>query len=145
MCCLRDVILKERLISEHLTYDVISFKGVTARCSLSLTSRGCACHETQLKLILTLLNMLYDEIIKGRQELEDFATKFDQGLVESDKAASVQRKLQHTRQYLSDFESRLTRNLGPVHLQNQLIPKPDNLTIPQLSASLVIQMSQIHI
>lgn len=71
--------------------------------------------ETQVKLILTPMNMLYDEIIKGRQELEDFATKYDQGLVDSDKAASVQRKLQQTRQYLSDFESRLTQTTWPYH------------------------------
>lgn len=99
--------------------------------------------KSQVTLILDLLEMLYNEIIRGRQQLKDFATKYEQGLVHSDKVASVQWKLQQTREHLNDFEDRQTRDLGPLNLQNQLIPNPDNAIVPQLSASLVIQMPVI--
>ncbi|XP_067444566.1 fibronectin type III domain-containing protein 11-like isoform X3 [Thunnus thynnus] len=102
--------------------------------------RAMTLANTQVKLLLTLLGMLYEEIISGCRELEVFIIKYDQGLVDSDMAASTQEKLQRTHQYLNDFESRLTRNLGPLDLQNQLILNTGQYPMPQLSASLAIKM-----
>lgn len=106
---------------------------------------GCAMTlaNTQVKLLLTLLGMLYKEIISGCRELEVFMIKCDQGSVDSDIAASMQEKLQQVHQYLNDFESRMTRNLGPLDLQNQLILNTGHYPVPQLSASLVIKMPVI--
>ncbi|XP_051271007.1 fibronectin type III domain-containing protein 11-like isoform X2 [Dicentrarchus labrax] len=99
--------------------------------------------NTQVKLLLTLLGMLYHEIIRGCQELETFILKYDQGLVDSNMAASMQKKLQQTHQYVKDFESRMTRNLGPLDLQNQLILNTGNFPIPQLTVSLTVKMPVI--
>ncbi len=105
--------------------------------------RAMTMANTQVKLLLALLGMLYQEIIRSCRELEAFIIKYDQGLVDSDMAASMQQKLQQTHQYVNDFESRMTRNLGPLDLQNQLIPNTSNLPLPQLSASLAIKMPVI--
>ncbi|XP_028432752.1 fibronectin type III domain-containing protein 11 isoform X1 [Perca flavescens] len=105
--------------------------------------RAMTLANTQVKLHLTFLGLLYEEIIRGCQELEAFVMKYDQGLVDSDIAASTQERLQQTHQYLKDFESRLARKLGPLDLQNQLIPNTGNIPIQQLSASLAIKMPVI--
>ncbi|XP_070695402.1 fibronectin type III domain-containing protein 11-like [Pempheris klunzingeri] len=99
--------------------------------------------NTQVRLLLALLGMLYEEIIRGCQELEAFIVEYYQGLVDSDMAASMQQKLQKTHQYMSDFQNRLTRNLGPLDLQNRLIPNTCNFPLPHLSASLTIKMPVI--
>ncbi|XP_040014474.1 uncharacterized protein LOC120806969 [Xiphias gladius] len=99
--------------------------------------------NTQVKLLLTLLGLLYQEIIRGCRELEAFILKYNQGLVGSDTAASMQQRLQQTLQYVNDFERRMTQNLGPLDLQNQLIPNTGNIPIPQLSASLAMKMPVI--
>lgn len=96
--------------------------------------------NTQVKLLLKLLEMLYQEIIKGCQQLEAFIIKYDQGLVDSDMAASTQQKLQQTQQYVKDFESRMTQNFGPLDLQNHLIWSTAIDPLPQLTASLAIKM-----
>ncbi|XP_044069131.1 fibronectin type III domain-containing protein 11-like [Siniperca chuatsi] len=105
--------------------------------------RAMTLANTQVRLLLALLGMLYQGIIRGCRELEAFINRYDQGLVDSDTAASMQQMLQQTHQYMNDFESRMTRNLGPLDLQNQLIPNTGNLPIPQLSASLAIKMPVI--
>lgn len=99
--------------------------------------------NSQVKLLLSLLELLYEEIIRCCRELEAFIHKYDQGLVDSDTAASAQQKLQQTHQYVNDFKSRLTRNLGPMDLLNQLISNTGNVPTLQLSVSLVIKMPVI--
>lgn len=99
--------------------------------------------NTQVKLLLALLGMLYQEITRGCQELEAFVNKYNQGLVDSGMAALAQQQLQKTYQYVNDFESRMTRNLGPLDLQNHLIPNTGSFPIPQLSAMLGIKLPVI--
>lgn len=75
-----------------------------------------------MKLLLTLQALLYEEIIRGCRELEAFIVRYNQGLADGDTAALVQQRLLQTHQDLNDFESRLTQNLGPLHLPNPLLP-----------------------
>lgn len=96
--------------------------------------------NAQVKLLLTLLGKLFEEIIRGCQELEAFTVKSNQGLVDSDMAASMQQKLQKTCQYVVDFQDRMLRNLGQLNLPIQLIPNTDSRPRPQLSVSLVFRM-----
>ncbi|CAK6966083.1 fibronectin type III domain-containing protein 11-like [Scomber scombrus] len=96
--------------------------------------------NTQVKLLLSLLGMLYEEIIRSCRELEVFIIKCNQGLLDSDMAVSMQEKLRQTHQYLDDFESRMTRNLGPLDLPNQLIMNTGQHPMAKLSASLAIKM-----
>ncbi|XP_032369912.1 fibronectin type III domain-containing protein 11 [Etheostoma spectabile] len=95
--------------------------------------RAMTLANTQVKLYLTFLELLYEEIIRGCQELEAFVLKHNQGLVDSDIAASIQERLQQTHQYLDAFKSRLNWKLGPLDLQNQLIHITGSLPIQQLS------------
>ena len=107
------------------------------RLQCAMTTANC-----QVKLLLSLLELLYDVIMRGFQELEAFILKYDQGLVDGDMAASAQQTLKQTEEYVNDFKSRLTRNLGPMDLPNQLIPHTRDAPT-QVSVSLVIQMPVI--
>ncbi|XP_059185860.1 fibronectin type III domain-containing protein 11-like [Centropristis striata] len=103
------------------------------RCAMTLAN-------TQVRLLLSFLGLLYKEIIRGCRELEAFIKKYDQGLVDSEMAASMRKRLQQTQQYMYKFESRLTRNLRPLDLQNMLIPNTGIFPMQQFSASLAIKM-----
>ncbi|XP_018523066.1 fibronectin type III domain-containing protein 11 [Lates calcarifer] len=96
--------------------------------------------NTQVKLLLTLLGLLYQEIIRGCQDLQDLIVKYDQGLVDSDTTATMQQKLQQTHQYVNDFKRTMTQNLCPLDLQTQLIPNTGNFPVPRLSASLALKI-----
>lgn len=96
--------------------------------------------KTQVRLLLTFLELIYQEIISGCRELEAFIIKYIQGLVDCDTAAFVQQKLKRTHQYVNDFTTRMTRNLGPLELKNPLIPNEGSFPIPHLSVSLAIKM-----
>ncbi|XP_071329203.1 fibronectin type III domain-containing protein 11-like [Trachinotus anak] len=99
--------------------------------------------KTQVKLLLTYLGMLQDQIMRGCRELEAFIVKYNQGGVDSHTAASMKQKLQQTHQDLKDFERRMTRTLGPLDLQNQLISNTGNYPIPQLSVTVAMKMPVI--
>ncbi|XP_056243689.1 fibronectin type III domain-containing protein 11-like [Seriola aureovittata] len=99
--------------------------------------------KTQVKLLLTFLEMLHQEIMRGGRELEDFIVKYNQGLVDATTAASMQQKLQQTHQDLGDFERRMTQTLGPLNLHNQLIPNTGNFPVPQLSVTVAMKMPVI--
>lgn len=96
--------------------------------------------KTHVRLLLTVLGLIYEEFTRGCRELEAFIINYKQGLVDCDTEASVQQKLQQTHQHLNDFVTRMTRNLGPLELQNQLIPNTGNFPIPQLRVTLAVKM-----
>uniref|UniRef100_UPI0037E9C6F9 fibronectin type III domain-containing protein 11-like n=1 Tax=Semicossyphus pulcher TaxID=241346 RepID=UPI0037E9C6F9 len=96
--------------------------------------------NTQVKLHLALLEMLYQEILRGCCQLAGFMNKYNQGLLDSDAAASVQQQLQQTLQHVADYESRMCQRLYPLNLQNQLIANTGNVLIPKLSATLAIKL-----
>ncbi|XP_045931176.1 uncharacterized protein LOC123986817 [Micropterus dolomieu] len=121
-------------LSESTVWSLIDQRRL--RCAMTLAN-------TQVKLLLALLGMLYQGIITGCQELEALMNKYDQGLVDSDMAASTQQKLKQIHQYVNDFESRMSQNLGLLDLQNQLILNTGTLPVPQLSALLAIKMPVI--
>uniref|UniRef100_A0A3Q1HA38 Fibronectin type-III domain-containing protein n=1 Tax=Anabas testudineus TaxID=64144 RepID=A0A3Q1HA38_ANATE len=96
--------------------------------------------KTQVRLILTVLGLIYKEITRGCQELEAFIINYNRGLVDCNTVASVQQKLHQTHNYLNNFNTRMTCNLGPLELPNQLIPNTGHFPIPQLRVSLAIKM-----
>ena len=89
--------------------------------------RAMALGRTQVTLLLTVMGQLYQVITRSCRELEAFIMKYKQGLVDSDMAASMQQKIQQRRQHVHDFDTRLTRNCGPLNLQNQLASNTGNL------------------
>ncbi|XP_034725936.1 fibronectin type III domain-containing protein 11-like [Etheostoma cragini] len=105
--------------------------------------RAMTLAKTQVKLHLTFLGLLFEEIIRGSQELEAFVLNYNRGLVDSDIAAPTQERLHQTHQYLNAFESRLNWKLGPLDLQNQLIHNTGGLPIQLLSVSLAKKMPVI--
>ncbi|KAK5871886.1 hypothetical protein PBY51_012626 [Eleginops maclovinus] len=98
--------------------------------------RAMALGRTQVKLLLTVMGQLYEVITRSCRELEAFIVKYKQGLVDSDMVASVQQKTQQALQHVHDFDTRLTRNCGPLNLQNQLAASTANLQTLKLSALL---------
>lgn len=103
------------------------------RCAMNLA-------KTHVRLLLTVLGLIYEEIVRGSRELENFIIIYKQGLVDCDTEATVRQKLQQTHQHLNDFVTRISRNLGPLELQNQLIPNTGNIPIPQLRVTLTVKM-----
>ncbi|XP_054473432.1 fibronectin type III domain-containing protein 11-like [Anoplopoma fimbria] len=102
--------------------------------------RAMALASSQVELLLTMMGLLYEEILSGCQELKAFIVAYNQGLADSDMAAHIQQRLLQTCEYLNDFESRMARNLGPLNLRNQLIPNTSNSPRIRLSASLAIKL-----
>ncbi|XP_034056023.1 uncharacterized protein LOC117535607 [Gymnodraco acuticeps] len=105
--------------------------------------RAMALSRTQVTLLLTVMGQLYQVITRSCRELEAFIMKYKQGLVDSDMAASMQQKIQQTRQHVHDVDTRLTRNCGPLNLQNQLASNTGNLHTLQLSALVSFKMPVI--
>ncbi|XP_070758908.1 fibronectin type III domain-containing protein 11-like [Enoplosus armatus] len=102
--------------------------------------RAMTLANTQVKLLLALLGMLFQGIVRGCRELEAFVNEYDQGLVDSGVAASARQKLRQTYRYVDDFESRMTWDDGPLDLQSKLIPNTGHLPVPKLRASLALKM-----
>ncbi|XP_042353336.1 fibronectin type III domain-containing protein 11-like [Plectropomus leopardus] len=98
--------------------------------------------HTHVKILIYFLGMLYKEIFRGCRELEAFIVEYNQGLVDSDTAASIKQKLQQTHQYVNKFKRKVTWNIGPLNLQKKLFYHVDNIPI-QLSASVVVKMPVI--
>ncbi|KAM9362142.1 fibronectin type III domain-containing protein 11-like [Symphorus nematophorus] len=96
--------------------------------------------NTQVKLLLTLLGMLYEEIMRGCQELAAFIIKYDLGRVDIDMGAAMQQRFQQTQKYINDFENRMSDGFGPLDLQTQLIPNAGRFPIPPLRASLFMKL-----
>uniref|UniRef100_A0A8C2YY76 Fibronectin type-III domain-containing protein n=1 Tax=Cyclopterus lumpus TaxID=8103 RepID=A0A8C2YY76_CYCLU len=93
--------------------------------------------KTRVTFLLTLQELLYEELIEACRELKAFN---DQGLADGDTAAHVQQRLLQTHQDLNDFESRMTRNAATLHLRNQLIPNKVHSSRIILRASLIIKL-----
>ncbi|KAF3689383.1 Fibronectin type III domain-containing protein 11 [Channa argus] len=98
--------------------------------------------NTHVKLLLKVLEMLYQEILSSGQELKAFAVKHEGSVADCETTAFMQQKLQQIQQHVNDFYMRPTRNLDTLKLQNQLIPIMDHHYHPplQFTASLVIKM-----
>lgn len=95
--------------------------------------------QTHVRLLLAVLRLIYEENVGPHQELLGFVVNYQRGLVDRNTAASVQQKLQQSHQLLNDFVARLTCNLGPLQLQNRLMPNRGNIFIPQLRVMLTVQ------
>lgn len=91
------------------------------------------------KLLLHFLEMAFEEIILGHQELEAFIIQYKDCVVDSDTAASMQQSLQQTFEYLNDFESRITWNHCPLKVQIPLLPHAHYFNIPKPITLLIIK------
>uniref|UniRef100_A0A3Q3N4T9 Fibronectin type III domain-containing protein 11-like n=1 Tax=Labrus bergylta TaxID=56723 RepID=A0A3Q3N4T9_9LABR len=78
--------------------------------------------NTHVKLLLCLLESLFQQILRGCRELCAFMEMYDQSLLDGGAADSAQQTLQQTLQYADRFEGRMFRNLGQLNLQDRLIP-----------------------
>ena len=100
--------------------------------------RTVAVARTQVKVLLSLLGLLFQDIISGSQELEAFVVKYNKGLKDSDIAASAQQRLQQIHHHVRDFERRIIWNPRPLNFQSQLIYSTVHSPVPQLRASMVL-------
>ncbi|CAJ1050777.1 uncharacterized protein LOC120806969 [Xyrichtys novacula] len=107
-------------------------------------SRVKALTHTQVKLILTMLEFLAQQIFSNCRELMDFTMRHSQGLSNSNETASIQEKLEQTLQHMSDFDRRVVDHLGPLILPHKLIPNEGHVCIPKLRAYFIVKLP-IHI
>ncbi|KAM4587356.1 fibronectin type III domain-containing protein 11-like [Odontesthes bonariensis] len=105
---------------------------------LGRLQRTVAVARTQVKVLLSLLGLLFQDIISGSQELEAFAVKYNEALKDSDAAASAQQRLQQVHHHVRDFERRIIWNPMPLNLQNQLMSNTAHSPVPRLPASMVL-------
>ncbi|KAM7005395.1 fibronectin type III domain-containing protein 11-like [Tautogolabrus adspersus] len=96
--------------------------------------------NTQVRLLLSLLESLFQHILRGCRELCAFMEMYDQGLLDGDAAGSTQQTLMQTLQYADRFEDRMVRNLGQLNLQDRLIPNRGSLLIPKLCPMLTLKL-----
>ncbi|KAK2821017.1 hypothetical protein Q5P01_023976 [Channa striata] len=101
-------------VSDHMACSVLDQQRLWDALALA---------NNHVKLLLKVLEMLYQEILRGCQELKAFLIKFDRSVVDCETAAFVQQKLLG-----------IIRAVEPAHPQNE----PPSPTL-QLSAPLVIK------
>lgn len=91
--------------------------------------------RTQVELLLALLDMLLEEIICTRQELQAFLVCCEQGTVDAHLVKTTQHTLSRIYDYIKDFHTRPAVSLGPLELDNHLIPNHGNTPMPQIMVS----------
>ncbi|XP_060897699.1 fibronectin type III domain-containing protein 11-like [Labrus mixtus] len=116
-----------------------------ALCSLinqQRLTRALIFANTHVKLLLSLLESLFQHILRGCRELCAFMEMYDQNLLDRGAADSAQQTLQQTLQYADRFEDRMVRNLGQLKLQDRLIPNTGSLLIPKLTIKLPVTIDR---
>ncbi|KAJ0002747.1 hypothetical protein NQD34_007896, partial [Periophthalmus magnuspinnatus] len=96
--------------------------------------------HNHVRLLLTLMEMLFEEICCCRQDLQSFLLQTEKALVDSDVISAALTTLTQLHQHLEDFNTRDTRNLGPLDLDQQLLPGSGQLHVPQLCATLYYKL-----
>uniref|UniRef100_A0A3P9ILU5 DUF5581 domain-containing protein n=1 Tax=Oryzias latipes TaxID=8090 RepID=A0A3P9ILU5_ORYLA len=74
--------------------------------------------KSQIVFLLAYLEMLFQEIITSRKNLEAFVAKCEKAEVDADEIASAEQQLQQIQLHLRDFEARMASNLEPLTLNS---------------------------
>uniref|UniRef100_A0A8C6U8S3 DUF5581 domain-containing protein n=1 Tax=Neogobius melanostomus TaxID=47308 RepID=A0A8C6U8S3_9GOBI len=76
--------------------------------------------RAHVRLLLDLLDLLLEEIVLSRQDLQNFLLQSEQGQVDTCLLTDTLSTVRQVHEYLKDFDIRPTRNMGPLDLDIRL-------------------------
>ncbi|XP_074525195.1 fibronectin type III domain-containing protein 11-like [Halichoeres trimaculatus] len=103
-------------------------------------ARALSLAKARLRLLLTMLGLLNEQLFKNYDQLSTFMQKHRWGLSSRDEAAAAKQTAEQTLQYAADFDNQVLRSQGPLGMRVKLIPNVGYRPFPWFTMSLLVKL-----